>query len=74
MEAVDHELHDEHEQEDGRDLKEPREIDAVAVARPEPGDERGDERAGDGAADDVDGTDLEEQRVHQQRRLHALLA
>ena len=42
------------------------------VARPQPGNEGGDERAGDGAADDVGGSNAEEQRIHQQGGFHAL--
>ena len=42
VEAVDQQLHDEDEQEDRGDLEEAREVDAMAVARPEEGDERGD--------------------------------
>ena len=37
VDALDEELHDEDEEEDRRDLEEQRQIDAVAVARPEPG-------------------------------------
>ena len=40
VEAVDQQLHDEDEQEDRGDLEEARRVDAIAVARPQPGDER----------------------------------
>ena len=72
VEAVDQELDDEDEQEDRGDLEEAREVHAMAVARPQVRDERGDQRAADGAADDVHRLDLEQERVHQHGGLHAL--
>ena len=47
--ALDHELHDEDEQEDRRHLEEQREVDAVAVARPQPGDAGGGDAPDHGA-------------------------
>ena len=44
----------------------------MAVARPQPRDDAGDGDAGERADDDVDRAHLEDQRAHQERRLHAL--
>ena len=53
VEAVDQELHDEDEQEDCGHLEEQPEVDAVAVARPQPGDEGGASVPISGAGDDA---------------------
>ena len=50
VESVDHELNDENEEENRRHLEKAREVDAVAVPGPEPGDERGENRPAQGAA------------------------
>src|SRR5205807_10348460 len=49
VETVNYELHDENEQEYRRHLEEQREVDAMAIMRPEPRDERGEQRADDRA-------------------------
>ena len=60
VESVNEQLNDEHHQEHGGDLEELREIDPVSVSRPEPRHDRGDERSGDGAGDDLSRADLEQ--------------
>src|SRR5439155_7581063 len=51
VEPVDEKLNDEYEQEYRRDLEEAGKVDAISVARPEPCDERGGDRAAGGAGD-----------------------